>query len=98
MSNIMIAGESPGKLKDSGIDISSVGGTSAKDEFDIASEGVTQLTLSFDVQSGDDIDVWVNGSLKRSGPTNDYEVDDVNDKIIFNYGLHDLDWVKVRRY
>lgn len=99
MAKLIIAGSSPGKFKESEIDENAIGGaTSAKDEFDIGSEGITDLILSFDAGASDDIDVWVNGSLKRPGALNDYTVDDANDKVIFNYGLHENDWVRVRRY
>jgi len=75
-----------------------LGVNKAKNEFDILSEGATQVTLSFSIILSDDIDVWVNGRLLREGVTKDFTFDYVNDKVIFNYGLHLDDWVKVRRY
>ena len=98
MAKILIEGEKPGKFKQSLIDETFIYGVSAKDDFDMASNGITELILSFDLTPTDDIDVWVNGSLVREGALESYTLDDVANKVIFNSSLKINDWIRVRRY
>jgi len=96
---IVVYDDAKNKLVRSSTDETAIGGaTSATGSYAVISEGFVNVPAGFDIVVADDIDVWMNGRLMEEGSGNDFTFDYTNDLIIWEYGLHIGDKIRIRRY
>lgn len=68
------------------------------EDFDVPGGGLVQLSLAFDIENTNYIEVLIDGVEKREGAGNDYTLDYSGNNVDFEYTVTAGAWVRIKQW